>query len=79
MKHVFRTALCTALMTAAVCVPTFAVKADAPVPARQGDFYVLANDQYVTFTDAVPPDREQPVLPAPLWPYSSSWAFLKAT
>ena len=43
MKHVFRTALCTALMTAAVCVPTFAVKADAPVPARQGDFYVLAN------------------------------------
>ena len=57
MKHVFRTALCTALMTAAVCVPTFAVKADAPVPARQGDFYVLANDQYVTFTDAVPQIR----------------------
>ena len=58
MKHVFRTALCTALMTAAVCVPTFAVKADAPVPARQGDFYVLANDQYVTFTDAVPQIRD---------------------
>lgn len=57
MKHVFRTALCTALMTAAVCVPTFAVKADAPVPARQGDFYVLANDQYVTFTNAVPQIR----------------------
>lgn len=57
MKNVFRTALCTALMTAAVCVPTFAVKADAPVPARQGDFYVLANDQYVTFTDAVPQIR----------------------
>ena len=58
MKHVFRTALCTALMTAAVCVPTFAVKADTPVPARQGDFYVLANDQYVTFTDAVPQIRD---------------------
>ena len=58
MKHVFRTALCTALMTAAVCVPTFAVKADAPVPAKQGDFYVLANDQYVTFTDAVPQIRD---------------------
>lgn len=58
MKNVFRTALCTALMTAAVCVPTFAVKADAPVPAKQGDFYVLANDQYVTFTDAVPQIRD---------------------
>ena len=58
MKNVFRTALCTALMTAAVCVPTFAVKADAPVPARQGDFYVLVNDQYVTFTDAVPQIRD---------------------
>lgn len=57
MKNVFRTALCAAVMTAAVCVPTFAVKADAPVPARQGDFYVLANDQYVTFTDAVPQIR----------------------
>ena len=57
MKNVFRTALCAAVMTAAVCVPTFAVKADAPVPAKQGDFYVLANDQYVTFTDAVPQIR----------------------
>lgn len=58
MKNVFRTALCAAVMTAAVCVPTFAVKADAPVPAKQGDFYVLANDQYVTFTDAVPQIRD---------------------
>ena len=58
MKKVFRTALCTAVMTAAVCVPTFAVKADAPAPAKQGDFYVLANDQYVTFTDAVPQIRD---------------------
>ena len=58
MKKVFRTALCAAVMTAAVCVPTFAVKADAPVPAKQGDFYVLANDQYVTFTDAVPNIRD---------------------
>ena len=58
MKNVFRTALCAAVMTAAVCVPTFAVKADAPIPAKQGDFYVLANDQYVTFTDAVPQIRD---------------------
>lgn len=58
MKNVFRTALCAAVMTAAVCVPTFAVKADAPVTAKQGDFYVLANDQYVTFTDAVPQIRD---------------------
>ena len=58
MKNVFRTALCAAVMTAAVCVPTFAVKADAPVPAKQGDFYVLVNDQYVTFTDAVPQIRD---------------------
>ena len=58
MKNVFRTALCAAVMTAAVCVPTFTVKADAPVPAKQGDFYVLANDQYVTFTDAVPQIRD---------------------
>ena len=58
MKNVFRTALCAAVMTAAVCVPTFAVKADAPGPAKQGDFYVLANDQYVTFTDAVPQIRD---------------------
>ena len=58
MKNVFRTARCAAVMTAAVCVPTFAVKADAPVPAKQGDFYVLANDQYVTFTDAVPQIRD---------------------
>ena len=57
MKNVCRTALCAAVMTAAVCVPTFAVKADAPVPAKQGDFYVLANEQYVTFTDAVPQIR----------------------
>ena len=57
MKNVFRTALCAAVMTAAVCVHTFAVKADAPVPAKQGAFYVLANDQYVTFTDAVPQIR----------------------
>lgn len=58
MKKVFRTALCAAVMTAAVCVPSFAVKADAPVPAKQGDFYVLANNQYVTFTDAVPKIRD---------------------
>ena len=29
-----------------------------PVPAKQGDFYVLVNDQYVTFTDAVPQIRD---------------------
>lgn len=51
MKKLFRTMLCAAVAAAALCVSAFA--ADA-VPAKQGDFYVEVNGQYVTFTDAVP-------------------------
>ena len=51
MKKLFRTMLCAALATAALCVSAFA--ADT-VPAKQGDFYVEVNGEYVTFTDAVP-------------------------
>ncbi|MGI5963729.1 MAG: copper amine oxidase N-terminal domain-containing protein [Lawsonibacter sp.] len=52
MKKLFRTMLCAALLTMAVSIPTFA--AETQVPEKQGDFYVLVNGQYVTFTDAVP-------------------------
>ena len=51
MKKLFRTMLCAALATAALCVSAFA--ADT-LPAKQGDFYVEVNGEYVTFTDAVP-------------------------
>ena len=51
MKKLFRTMLCAAVAAAALCVSAFA--ADT-VPAKQGDFYVEVNGQYVTFTDAVP-------------------------
>ena len=52
MKKMFRTMLCAALLAMAVSIPAFA--AETEVPEKQGDFYVLVNDQYVTFTDAVP-------------------------
>ena len=52
MKKLFRSVLCAALLTMAVCIPSFA--AEREVPAQQGDFYVLVNGEYVTFTDAVP-------------------------
>jgi len=51
MKKLLRAALCAAL-TALLTVPALA--ADRTPPARQGDFYVLVNGQYATFTDAVP-------------------------
>lgn len=51
MKKLFRTMLCAAVAAAALCVSAFA--ADA-APAKQGDFYVEVNGEYVTFTDAVP-------------------------
>lgn len=52
MKKLFRSMLCAALLAMAVSIPTFA--AEKAVPEKQGDFYVLVNGQYVTFTDAVP-------------------------
>jgi len=51
MKKLIRAALCAAL-TALLTVPALA--ADRTPPAQQGDFNVLVNGKYVTFTDAVP-------------------------
>ena len=52
MKKLIRWMLCAALMTGLLCVPAFAAQGDAP--ERQGDFYVLVNGEYITFSDAVP-------------------------
>lgn len=52
MKKLLRALLCTGLLAALLSVPAFA--ADTQVPAKQGDFHVLTNGEYVTFTDAVP-------------------------
>ena len=61
MKKLFRTLLCGAVLALSLSVSAFAAETDlvispAPtaLPEKQGDFYVLVNDEYVTFTDAVP-------------------------
>ena len=54
MKKLFRNALCAALMAAALSTSAFAAD---KAPAQQGDFSVLVNGSYVTFTDAVPQIR----------------------
>ena len=61
MKKLFRTLLCGAVLALSLSVSAFAAESDllispAPtaLPEKQGDFYVLVNDEYVTFTDAVP-------------------------
>lgn len=56
MKKIIRTALCAGLLAVLMCVPAFAAQNDAP--AKQGDFYLLVNGSYVTFTDAVPKLRD---------------------
>ena len=52
MRKLLHTALCAALLAAALTVSSFA--AEQEPPAMQGDFHVLVNGQYVTFPDAVP-------------------------
>ena len=68
MKKLFRTLLCGALLVASLSISAFAAEdvllispaptttapAAAQLPELQGDFYVLVNGEYVTFTDAVP-------------------------
>ncbi len=58
MKKLFRMMLSAALLAMAVSIPAFAAENDVQstgaAPERQGDFYVLVNGEYVTFTDAVP-------------------------
>ncbi len=55
MKKLIRAALCAAL-TVLMAVPALA--ADRTPPAQQGDFNVLVNGKYVSFTDAVPQIRD---------------------
>lgn len=61
MKKLFRTLLCGAVLALSLSVSAFAAEGDlvispAPtaVPEKQGDFYVMVNHDYVTFTDATP-------------------------
>lgn len=55
MKHLIRCMLCAVLAAGLMCVPALAAQESAP--ERQGDFYVLVNGEYATFTDAVPQIR----------------------
>lgn len=57
MKKLFRLLLCTGLSAAFLALPTLAADTEE-VPAKQGDFYVMANGEYVTFPDAVPQIKE---------------------
>lgn len=65
MKKFLRTLLCGAVLALTMSTAAFAAENDlliAPnpnaMPARQGDFYVMINGEYVTFPDAVPQGRD---------------------
>lgn len=55
MKKLLRLTLCVGLLAALLCVPSLAAD---QMPEKQGDFYVMVNGNYVTFTDAAPQLRE---------------------
>ena len=55
MKKLLRLSLCMGLLAALLCVPSLAAD---QMPEKQGEFYVMINGEYVTFTDAVPQIRE---------------------
>ena len=57
MKKTLRALLCAGLMAALMAIPALAADGEQP-PAKQGDFYVVINGEYVTFPDAVPQIRE---------------------
>ncbi len=57
MKRTLRALLCAGMTAALLCVPALAAE-EAPIPAKQGDFYVMINGEYVTFPDAVPQLKE---------------------
>lgn len=57
MKKILRLLLCTGLCAAFLALPSMAADTE-DLPARQGDFYVMVNGEYVTFPDAVPQIRE---------------------
>lgn len=56
MKRGLSILLCGSLMAGMLCLPSMAAQPDlaAQKPALQGDFWVMVNGEYVTFTDAVP-------------------------
>ena len=55
MKKLLRFALCIGMLAALLCVPSLAAD---QLPDKQGDFYVMVNGEYVTFSDAAPQIRE---------------------
>lgn len=57
MKKYLRLLLCTGLCAAFLALPSLAADTEE-LPQRQGDFYVMVNGEYVTFSDAVPQIRE---------------------
>ena len=57
MKKLLRLLLCTGLLAGLLTVSAFA-EGQGQLPAKQGDFYVMVNGEYVTFPDAVPQIRE---------------------
>ena len=57
MKKYLRLLLCTGVTAALLAMPALAADTDS-FPAKQGDFYVMVNGEYVTFPDAVPQIRE---------------------
>lgn len=57
MKKHLRLLLCTGVTAALLTLPALAADNDT-LPAKQGDFYVMVNGEYVTFPDAVPQIRE---------------------
>lgn len=65
MKKFLRTLLCGAMLALSMSTAAFAAQPGlliAPnpnaMPARQGDFYVMVNGEFVTFPDAVPQGRD---------------------
>lgn len=57
MKKLCSALLCTSLCASFLALPALAADSDA-IPAKQGDFYVMVNGEYVTFPDAVPQIKE---------------------
>ena len=75
-KHL-RLLLCTGVTAALLAMPALAADTDS-LPAKQGDFYVMVNGEYVTFPDAVPQIRESRSC-LPLWRSLTSWASPRRT
>lgn len=57
MKKHLRLLLCTGVTAALLTLPALAAD-NSSLPAKQGDFYVMVNGDYVTFPDAVPQAKD---------------------